>query len=66
MSDSRYRPRNRHDTGPPRWFTNMLIRRPERQYTRMLIVKLLRTPVADIDTFMWPEGRKPNAAWDWD
>lgn len=66
MSDSKFRPKRRNPAKPPRWFTNMIRRRPERQATRRLIQKLLSGSVADLDTYMFAEGRKPDATWEWD
>lgn len=50
----------------PRWFTNQIIVRPERQDTRRKLQVLIRGTRDDLeDAPEFGKGNKPNADWHW-
>jgi len=62
MSRSRY-PGPKWRKGPPQWYTNMFIERPNRRETKRLIQKVLK--LIDLeDTPLFPLPKRPDNS-DW-
>lgn len=68
MSRTYYHRHRRKPWHPPRWFTNLVIRRPERQATRIKLQEALRVETwEDLpDKTEFAEGNKPDANRRWD
>lgn len=66
MSRTYYHRHERKMHHPPRWFTNLVVVRPERRDNHRKIRNILKGGLEHVeDAPEFGKGNKPNADWSW-